>query len=91
MYRVGDVVKLHVKLYEPDCTIRSTGGDMLRVRIFEDELNASASGHVLDHSNGSYTVEVKCLWTGTPTIQVYLVSRAEFIESFRTVLSKVSS
>ena len=92
---MGDTIRVRIDLYDGYGVPRQTGGDQLRVRIFETALKASASGYILDHMNGSYTAIVKCLWAGKPTILVYISYTREAVRALyhvrRTVILKTCS
>ena len=70
-YSVGDQIRIHIQLYDGHGKRLRVGGDRMQVRIFEDAVNASARGHILDHMNGTYTAVVKCSWSGQPSIEIY--------------------
>ena len=90
MYKVGEDIKLHVTLRDGYNTSRKQGGDQLRVRIYNSTLNASASGKVIDHNNGSYTIVLRALWPGRQTISVILAYRRETVRSIYYIRKKVN-
>ena len=65
------------------------GGDRLEVRIVNDQLKASAAGHVIDYDDGTYTAVVDALWPGKHNITVTLTFRRELIRAVYVAQSEV--
>ena len=91
IYKVGEEIKLFITLRNGNNVSRSQGGDHLRVRIFNEHLNAYAAGHVLDHNNGSYTAVLRAIWPGKQTISLALLFRRETIRAIYYIRREVTS
>ncbi|OWF35182.1 NXPE family member 3 [Mizuhopecten yessoensis] len=69
-YHIGDTIEIYVQLRDSRNKSITKGGDVLRIWIIEESLNASAAGHVIDLNNGSFLGFVEALWVGSPNIKV---------------------
>ena len=68
-----------VTLYDGYCRKKTTGGDHIRARLFNEELQAYTNGKVYDHDNGIYSVTFNALWTGLAKAEIELLYTVEII------------
>ncbi|XP_053397036.1 NXPE family member 3-like isoform X2 [Mercenaria mercenaria] len=76
---VGDTILFKVFLFDGYGKLKSVGGDHLRARLFNDSIKAYTNGHITDHKNGTYTVQVDALWSGAAHLEVELLFTREVI------------
>ncbi|XP_053381504.1 NXPE family member 3-like [Mercenaria mercenaria] len=74
-----ETVRLSVILYDGYGRPKTTGGDHLRARLYNNSVDASVPGQVLDHRNGTYTVTIEALWTGWAAVEVEVLFPREII------------
>ncbi|XP_043937035.1 NXPE family member 4-like [Protopterus annectens] len=85
VYRTGDMLHVYVETYDYLGQKRTVGGDFFRVRIFNNDLNAGATGMVTDFKNGSYLMTFPLYWEGKIFISIKLIHSCEDI----SILSKL--
>ena len=68
-----------VTLYDGYGRTKTSGGDHIRARLFNDELQAYSIGNVYDHDNGTYSVKFNALWTGHAKAEIELLYPMEVI------------
>ena len=79
--KVGDVIHVKVMLRDSRGKQKTSGGDFLRARIFNDELKAYASCRIVDHQNGTYSVYAHAFWEGHAKFEIELLFQKEVIEA----------
>ena len=89
-FKTGDKIEVFIILRDGYKKQREKGGDDLRVRTFNDDLNAYAAGQVKDHNNGTYTASVLAHWSGKHFIEVMLVHTRESIRALYQIRKNVS-
>ncbi|XP_033733216.1 NXPE family member 3-like [Pecten maximus] len=72
--RVGDSLRMNIRLFYTDGEPMNTGGDYLRIWLREPDLKANANGYVTDHGNGTYTGVVLLPWKGHPQVIVTIAN-----------------
>ncbi|XP_069120393.1 NXPE family member 3-like [Argopecten irradians] len=77
--RVGDKLKVKIRLYYTDGKPVETGGDYLRIWLKEPSLKANVNGQVIDHRNGTYTGQVLLPWKGHPQVIVSIANTRHHI------------
>ena len=88
-YLVGEKIVMSVTLIEENGGQRELGGDKLHARIFNTTYGAYAPGHVTDHGNGSYTVEIPALWPGVSIVSIYLAHPRDDIRVMYATMQQV--
>ena len=81
VFNVGETIHITVVLKNGFRERKRKGGDILQVRILNEQLQAFAACHVIDHDNGIYTATVGALWPGKHTISITLAFRRELIRA----------
>ena len=76
---LGDSFVITVTLYDGYGRKKTTGGDHIRARLFNDELQAYTNGFVSDHDNGTYSMTFNALWTGHAKAEIELLYTMEVI------------
>ena len=76
---LGDTFVIRVTLYDGYGRMKTTGGDRLRARLFNDLLQAYSNGNVFDHDNVTYIVTINAVWTGTAKAEIELLYTREVI------------
>ncbi|XP_060068814.1 NXPE family member 3-like [Ylistrum balloti] len=77
--RIGDTLRIRIRLFGTDGKPVSTGGDFLRVWLKETKIKANVNGYVLDHRNGSYTGVLLLPWKGRPEVIVSVANSRHHI------------
>ncbi|XP_067675797.1 NXPE family member 3-like [Haliotis asinina] len=90
-YSLGDLIQVHIDLYDSQGKRKKTGGDFLRVWMEDTKNSNSVSGQVFDHNNGSYTAVVKAVWVGHGTIRAFIATRREEIVYYYKIFEKYTS
>lgn len=90
-YSVGEAIELTISLRTGFNLNRTRGGDKLRVRIYNNTLQAFAPGYVIDHYNGTYTAVVRTHWPGKQMISVILAYRREAVRAMYYIRKKIPS
>ncbi|XP_045159628.2 NXPE family member 3-like [Mercenaria mercenaria] len=90
-YEIGDKIYVIATLFDSYGGRKLSGGDHLRARIWNQNLNASAPGVVYDHNNGSYTLIFEALWSGKSRISATISYTREAITAFYRMTSEVVS
>ncbi|OWF54114.1 NXPE family member 3-like [Mizuhopecten yessoensis] len=85
---IGDDIKVDIVLYNGRGERSTQGGDMLRVWLREPSLNASVSGYVVDHDDGSYTGIVKAMWAGSPELMFSIGNTKEHVGIYMNLAHK---
>ncbi|XP_045194220.2 NXPE family member 3-like [Mercenaria mercenaria] len=76
---VGDTILFNVFLFDGYGKKKYVGGDHLRARLFNDSIKAYTNGHITDHRNGTYTVQLDAIWSGVTHLEVELLYTREVI------------
>ncbi|XP_035671690.1 NXPE family member 4-like [Branchiostoma floridae] len=80
-HRQGDVLTAIVTARDQEGRPKTYGGDFFRARLIRDgSPQASSAGHIIDHDNGTYTVEFPLHWLGNVRIKIQLVHPSEAVK-----------
>ncbi|XP_019627248.1 PREDICTED: NXPE family member 3-like [Branchiostoma belcheri] len=87
LYHQGDVLTVRVVARGKDGRPKTYGGDFFRARLVSSDRSpqASSAGHVIDHCNGTYTVQFPLYWTGEALVKIQLVHPSEAVEALQRV------
>ncbi|KAM4702955.1 NXPE family member 1-like [Rhinophrynus dorsalis] len=80
-YCVGDDLIVQVDVFDFLGKRKTYGGDYLRARISNKELEAGASGKIEDFNNGTYYVHFTLFWEGSIDISVLLIHPSEGVSA----------
>ncbi|ESP01000.1 hypothetical protein LOTGIDRAFT_172836 [Lottia gigantea] len=80
-FRVGDVIKVRIDLFDGSGKRRRIGGDDVRVWMKSKGEYSRVNGYVTDLKNGSYVANFNALWEGESTIYGALPNTREAIAS----------
>ncbi|ESP01003.1 hypothetical protein LOTGIDRAFT_172839 [Lottia gigantea] len=81
LFRVGDVIKVRIDLFNGSGKRRRIGGDDVRVWMKSKGEYSRVNGYVTDLKNGSYVANFNALWEGESTIYGTLPNTREAIAS----------
>ncbi|KAL3862437.1 hypothetical protein ACJMK2_008403, partial [Sinanodonta woodiana] len=81
LFEVGQIIEVIIELFDGYGKRWTSGGDDVRVRLYNDDLKSYASGHVIDNGNGSYTAKLVALWEGQSRIDVTLYHTRDAIRA----------
>ncbi|XP_057185789.1 NXPE family member 3-like isoform X2 [Triplophysa rosa] len=76
-YKVGDTIRVTITARDHNNTVKSYGGDFFRAKLLNLTLKAGVYGEVVDHSNGTYTVDFLLPWEGQAQVDVFLIISSE--------------
>ncbi|XP_066303214.1 NXPE family member 3-like isoform X2 [Branchiostoma lanceolatum] len=82
-YVMGEILQVAIQARDYRGRPKLYGGDSFRTKVHSPEKKASTSGRVLDHGNGSYTVEFPLWWSGKVQISIILEHSSEAIAVLR--------
>ncbi|XP_066293337.1 NXPE family member 4-like [Branchiostoma lanceolatum] len=87
LYHQGDVLTVRVLARDKDRRPKTYGGDFFRARLLSSDRSpqASSTGHVTDHCNGTYTVLFPLYWSGNVSIKIQLVHPSEAVSVLQRV------
>ncbi|XP_069081033.1 NXPE family member 4-like isoform X2 [Pleurodeles waltl] len=80
-YCVGELLHVRLDMYDYRGKRKTYGGDYLRARIHSPDLNASASGSIVDFGNGTYLANFTLSWEGTVRVSVLLMHPSEVVSA----------
>jgi len=89
--RIGEEVLFRIVLYTHGGQPKTTGGDLLKVVIFNVDKGAYSPGRVLDFRNGTYLAIVDALWEGDATVQAYISYTTQAITAMYRMRNEVGS
>ncbi|XP_019624464.1 PREDICTED: NXPE family member 1-like [Branchiostoma belcheri] len=86
-YHLGDVLTVRVVARDQEGRPKTYGGDFFRARLVSSDRSilASSAGHVTDHRNGTYTVQLPLYWAGNVSIKIQLVHPSEAVKVLQRV------
>ncbi|KAL0153660.1 hypothetical protein M9458_051025 [Cirrhinus mrigala] len=70
-YKVGEIISVTITARDHNKNLKRYGGDFFKAKLFNTELKASMYGEVVDHRNGTYSVDFLLPWEGQA--QVFVV------------------
>ncbi|XP_019626984.1 PREDICTED: NXPE family member 3-like [Branchiostoma belcheri] len=87
LYHQGDVLTVRVVARYEEGRPKTYGGDFFRARLISSDRSpqASSTGHVTDHCNGTYTVQFPLYWAGNVSIKIQLVHPSEAVKVLQRV------
>ncbi|XP_056594480.1 NXPE family member 3-like isoform X1 [Triplophysa dalaica] len=80
-YKIGDTVRVTITARDHNNNLKTYGGDFFQVKLFNLNLKASVYGEVIDHRNGTYTVDLLLPWEGQGQVSVRLMYSSELVWS----------
>ncbi|KAI7790019.1 putative NXPE family member 3-like, partial [Triplophysa rosa] len=78
-YKVGDKISVTIIARDHNKNLKTYGGDFFQVKLFNLNLKASVYGQVIDHRNGTYTVDLSLPWEGQAKVSVRLMLSSEVV------------
>ncbi|XP_057179086.1 NXPE family member 4-like isoform X3 [Triplophysa rosa] len=78
-YNVGDKICVTITARDHNNNLKTYGGDFFQAKLFNSKLKASVYGEVIDHRNGTYTVDLLLPWEGQAQVSVRLVHSCEVV------------
>ncbi|XP_064181909.1 NXPE family member 3-like [Anguilla rostrata] len=82
-YTVGSVVRVVLVARDGNGRPKTHGGDFFQAKLHNSGLKASTFGPVVDHLNGTYTVQFSLLWPGPARVSVRLIHSSEAVQVIR--------
>ncbi|XP_065150766.2 NXPE family member 3-like isoform X1 [Paramisgurnus dabryanus] len=79
-YKVGEKIRVIITARDHNKNLKSYGGDFFQAKLFNLNLKAGVYGKVVDHRNGTYTVDLLLPWEGQAQVSVRLVHSSEVIK-----------
>ncbi|XP_052401339.1 NXPE family member 3-like [Carassius gibelio] len=79
-YKVGEKISVIITARDHNKNLKRYGGDFFKAKLFNAELKASVYGEVLDHHNGTYSVELLLPWEGQAQVSVRLEHSSEVVQ-----------
>ncbi|XP_044156007.1 NXPE family member 1-like isoform X1 [Bufo gargarizans] len=80
-YCTGDNLIIQIYMFDYLGNRKTYGGDFIKPRIFNSEMNAGASGVVEDFNNGTYHVNFTLFWEGKVYISLILYHSSEAVSA----------
>ncbi|XP_072269397.1 NXPE family member 4-like [Pyxicephalus adspersus] len=80
-YCVGDQLIVQVDAYDYLGKTKKYGGDYLRARISNPDIQAGSSGRIEDFKNGTYHVHFTLFWEGRVVVTVFLMHPSEAVSA----------
>ncbi|XP_066292854.1 NXPE family member 3-like [Branchiostoma lanceolatum] len=85
-YRQGDVLTAVIVARDARGRPKTYGGDFFRAKLVSVRpREASSAGHVIDHGNGTYTVQFSLYWAGGVKASIQLVHPSEAVKVLQRV------
>ncbi|XP_070572724.1 NXPE family member 3-like [Ptychodera flava] len=78
-YKIGDFVHVVIEAHDKYGGKRSKGGDFFEPVMFNEKLQKSTAGRVVDYGNGTYSVYFYAAWQGAAFINITLAFTREAI------------
>ncbi|XP_056594356.1 NXPE family member 3-like isoform X1 [Triplophysa dalaica] len=82
-YKIGDKIRVTITARDHIKNLKTYGGDFFQVKLFNLKLKASVYGEVIDHRNGTYTVDLLLPWEGQGQVSVRLMHSSEVVQFFK--------
>ncbi|KAG9342795.1 hypothetical protein JZ751_015661 [Albula glossodonta] len=82
-YTIGSFVNVLVVARDANGLAKTHGGDFFQAKLYNSQLKASTFGFVIDHNNGTYTVQFSLLWSGPAHVSILLVHSSEAVQVLR--------
>ncbi|XP_064181623.1 NXPE family member 3-like [Anguilla rostrata] len=82
-YTVGGVVRVVLVARDGNGRPKTHGGDFFQAKLHNSGLKASTFGPVVDHLNGTYTVQFSLLWPGPAYVSIRLIHSSEAVQVIR--------
>ncbi|XP_050957176.1 NXPE family member 3-like isoform X2 [Labeo rohita] len=79
-YKVGEKISVAITARDHNKNLKRYGGDFFKAKLFNSELKASMYGEVVDHRNGTYSVDFLLPWEGQAQIFVRLEHSSEAVQ-----------
>ncbi|XP_078540275.1 NXPE family member 2-like [Lissotriton helveticus] len=78
-YCIGDNVTIQIDVFDYLGNRKKYGGDFLRARIYSPDLEAGASGKIVDFHNGTYCVQFILFWEGKVKVSLFVIHSSEAV------------
>ncbi|KAI1898582.1 hypothetical protein AGOR_G00073850 [Albula goreensis] len=79
-YTIGSFVNVLLVARDANGLAKTHGGDFFQAKLYNSQLKASTFGIVMDHNNGTYTVQFSLLWPGPAHVSIRLVHSSEAVQ-----------
>ncbi|RXN12470.1 NXPE family member 3-like protein [Labeo rohita] len=79
-YKVGEKISVTITARDHNKNLKQYGGDFFKAKLFDSELKASVYGEVVDHRNGTYSVNFLLPWKGQAQVFVRLEHSSEVVQ-----------
>ncbi|KAI2647375.1 NXPE family member 4 [Labeo rohita] len=79
-YKVGEKISVTITARDHNKNLKRYGGDFFKAKLFNSELKASVYGEVVDHRNGTYSVNFLLPWEGQAQVFVRLEHSSEVVQ-----------
>ncbi|KAL1281358.1 hypothetical protein QQF64_000161 [Cirrhinus molitorella] len=79
-YKVGENISVTITARDHNKNLKRYGGDFFKAKLFNSELKASVYGEVVDHRNGTYSVDFLLPWEGQAKVSVRLEHSSEVVQ-----------
>ncbi|XP_055037503.2 NXPE family member 3-like isoform X2 [Misgurnus anguillicaudatus] len=79
-YKVGEKIHIIITARDHNNNLKLYGGDFFQAKLFNLNLKAGVYGKVVDHRNGTYTVDLLLPWEGQAQVSVRLMHSSEVIK-----------
>ncbi|XP_006819852.1 NXPE family member 3-like, partial [Saccoglossus kowalevskii] len=82
----GTFIAISIVTFDDNVRPRNRGGDFFSARMYNDYLQKSTAGRVIDHGNGTYSVYFYAAWAGKAQMTIALTFVREFIHYIKDSL-----
>ncbi|KAL0153682.1 hypothetical protein M9458_051047 [Cirrhinus mrigala] len=79
-YKVGEIISVTITARDHNKNLKRYGGDFFKAKLFNLKLKASVYGEVVDHRNGTYSVDFLLPWEGQAQVFVRLEHSSEVVQ-----------
>ncbi|KAL1281350.1 hypothetical protein QQF64_000153 [Cirrhinus molitorella] len=79
-YKVGENISVTITARDFNKNLKRYGGDFFKAKLFNSALKASVYGEVVDHRNGTYSVDLLLPWEGQAQVFVRLEHSSEVVQ-----------
>ncbi|XP_050957179.1 NXPE family member 3-like isoform X5 [Labeo rohita] len=79
-YKVGEKISVTITARDHNKNLKRYGGDFFKAKLFNSELKASVYGEVVDHRDGTYSVDFLLPWEGQARVFVRLEHSSEVVQ-----------
>ncbi|XP_051970161.1 NXPE family member 3-like [Xyrauchen texanus] len=79
-YKVGEKIHVTITARDHNNNLKPYGGDFFQAKLFNLQYKAGVFGEVVDHRNGTYSVDFLLPWKGQAQVSVRLMHSSEVVQ-----------